>query len=63
MRNLGQEQLRGDLRTEASRMRGEEAETVPTDNSEILLERETERSGGSWRGCEFKGVDFHFYFL
>lgn len=30
------------------RMEGKKVEMVPTDNSEVLLEREAERSGGSW---------------
>lgn len=45
-----EQQFQGDLRTEASeRMRAEEVEMVPTDNLEVLLEREAERSGGIWR--------------
>lgn len=32
------------------KMGDEEVETVPTDNSEVLLESEAERSGGTWRG-------------
>lgn len=32
------------------KMGDEEVEMVPTDNSEVLLESEAERSGGTWRG-------------
>lgn len=43
------------MKTEAKwvqvgKMGDEEVEMVPTDNSEVLLESEAERSGGIWRG-------------
>lgn len=60
-----EQQFQGDLRTEASegtleRMRGEEVEMGPTDNSKALLEREAEGLGGIWREYKVKRVDFFF---